>query len=156
MHVRVLAFRDGRPVTPAGEDVSAHLRWCVSGMYILEVGRVRGVDQLIEDAYDIRHILALDPLRSDGRAALDRIYKSESGVFDAGQFKAQCGCKSGAMGAARSRYFHSCIGIAPDRVILLMAEGTPEQLARRLRRRGCSDAVILDQGGSAGLWASWL
>ena len=155
LSIRTLSFRKGKPRSARWTDLSHELKWCASGMRILEEGRIRRVPELAEDAYDIRHLLALDGTRDADREVLQRIYGDPAGPFDFDGFKTRA-IEEWRVGRARSRYFHNCIGVSGTGVVLLMAEGTPEQLAERLQSAGCEDALILDQGGSVGLWAWWV
>jgi hypothetical protein len=152
--IRTLRFHGGCIAEANGEDLADKLAWCTSGMRILETGRIRQFEELVEDAYDVRHLLALDPMRLDGRKIIDHIYGAGA-TLDWDGLKSRV-VEQWRAGVPRSRYVHSCVGVALHSVFLLLAEGTPEQLAQRLHDQGCSDALILDQGGSAGLWAWWM
>jgi len=55
--IRKLRFLDGKVVEDA-EDVTADIDWCVYANWVLRDGQVIGIDEIIGQFYDLRHVLA--------------------------------------------------------------------------------------------------
>ncbi|MGQ9533309.1 MAG: hypothetical protein ACUVTQ_11005 [Desulfotomaculales bacterium] len=152
--IRRVTFAEERVRSSDGSDLTDEMHWCASGQQILRDGEIVPVEELFADFYDARHVLALDPLRPDGQRGLEEVY-GRTGAFDFEGFAGRVREKWQA-GFPRSRYFHNCLGLSRNSVLILQKEGTPEELARELQRLGAQDALILDNGGSVGCWAWWV
>lgn len=138
--------------------MTQEIEWCTYGQQILKDGKITKIEDVIHEFHDIRHVLALDPFRDDGKKALDEIYGyspgNEESPFNFDQFRRNA-LEKWKSGTPRSRYLHNCVGLSEEDVFILQQEGTPEELAQNLRKAGAQDAIILDNGGSVGCWAWW-
>ncbi len=155
--IQTLSFAGGQiKATNRTTDLRGDINWCTYGQQILKEGEVTGIEDLIHEFYDIRHVLAIDPTRETGRQILETVYAGQQAeVFNIDVFRQQAR-QQWLAGVPRSRYFHSCVGLSETNLFILQGEGTPETLAQRLAKVGAQDAVILDNGGSVGCWTWWV
>jgi hypothetical protein len=146
-------FEDGRRVEDAEDrrDLSDRIAWATYGQRILRGGRVVGIDTIIEQFYDIRHVLSYDHNRPEGRKIAHDLYQDYPDRFRANVLHAWR-----ELGVPRNRYLHNCIGLSNDSVFILQREGTIEEVAHWLREAGADDAIILDNGGSVACWTWWI
>ncbi len=132
-------------------DRTDHVAWAAYGQRILRRGQVVKIEEIIDQFYDIRHVLALDPARPEGERIATDLYKNYPDVFRANVLRAWRD-----LGVPRSRYLHNCIGLSRESVFILQREGTIEEVAHWLREAGAEDGIILDNGGSVACWAWWI
>jgi hypothetical protein len=154
LEIRDLRFtEDGRRVEDVedGRDLSDRIAWATYGQRILRQQRVVNIDEIIEQFYDIRHVLAYDYNRPEGRNIASDLYKDYPGSFRANALHAWRD-----LGVPRNRYLHNCIGLSRESVFILQREGTPEEVALWLREAGADDGIILDNGGSVACWTWWI
>jgi hypothetical protein len=134
----------------AGRNITDEVDWCVSGSPILRAGRVVPVEDVIEQFYDIRHILAFVEESPEGKHIKEEIYKDYPVGFRENALRALH-----ELGVPRQRFLHNCLGLAEKELIILQKEGTIEEVAAGLKAEGASDGLILDNGGSVFCWAWW-
>lgn len=131
------------------ESAMNDIAWATFGQWVLHGGRGVAIEDIIDQFYDIRHVLAFDTNRDEGK-------KIEAGIFRdyPDQFRENA-LNALRQGVPRSRYFHNAIGLSAENVIILQREGTIEEVAYWLCGAGAEDGVILDNGGSVACWAWW-
>ena len=134
----------------AGADVGTEIEWATYGQQVVRRGLVARVDDIIDQFYDLRHVLAFDHHREQG----ERI---RQGIYDGypERFRQQALRAWREMAVPRARYVHNAIGLSPSEVIVVQREGTIEEIGRALRDAGADDGLILDNGGSVVCWVWW-
>jgi hypothetical protein len=133
-----------------GRDLSDDIEWATFGQRALRGGRVARVDDIADQFYDIRHVLAFDHHRAEGEQVRCAIYDGYPGTFPGNVRRAWRD-----LGVPRARYVHSAIGVSPDALVILQREGTIEEIGAELARAGATDGVILENGGSVVCWVWW-
>ena len=139
-----------RIATGDGVDVSADVEWAVYGQQVLSAGRVTPIDAIVDEFYDLRHVLAFDHRHERGERIRQAIYEGYPQRFREQALRAWR-----ELGVPRSRYVHSALGLSAAEIILLQREGTIEEIGAALRDAGASDGLILDNGGSVVCWVWW-
>ena len=139
----VRAARDGR-------DLSDEIEWATFGQRVLHGGRVARVEDIADQFYDIRHVLAFDHHRMQGDEIRHMIYRD----YPRG-FKDHVLSAWREVGIPRARFFHNAIGLSSDAVIVLQQEGTVEEIGAALKTAGADDGILLDNGGSVVCWVWW-
>ena len=148
--IRALRFDRDR-VFEGDAEVTEQIEWSVYANRVLKDGEVVNLEEIIDQFYDIRHVLAFDREREPGRQIEAELYQDYPGRFRENAIKAWL-----EKGVPRNRYLHNCLGLSDDRVFILQREGTIEEIANWLKEAGAKDGVILDNGGSVFCWAWWL
>jgi hypothetical protein len=148
--VQALRFDRDR-VFDGDAEVTEEVEWCVFANWVLRDGKVVNIEDVIEQFYDIRHVLAFDREREAGRQIEAEIYKDYPGRYRENAIRALRD-----QGAPRNRYLHNCLGLSDDFIFILQREGTIEEVANWLKDAGAKDGIILDNGGSVFCWAWWL
>jgi hypothetical protein len=133
-----------------GRDVSDEIEWAAFGPRVLRDGHVPRIDEIVDQFYDIRHVLAFDPHTSAGQAIQRDIYRGYPVSFRENVVDAW---RTG--GVPRARYFHNAMGLSRDALIILQREGTVEEIGDALKTAGAEDGLILDNGGSVACWLWW-
>jgi hypothetical protein len=133
-----------------GQDLSEEVEWATFGQPVLRAGRVARFDEIADQFYDIRHVLAFDADHQEGDAHRRAIYRDYPGAFRENVKAAWT-----ERGVPRARYFHHAIGTSSRAVILVQREGTIEEIGEALKAAGADDGVILDNGGSVACWVWW-
>ena len=129
---------------------SDEIEWATYGQRVLHRGRVARVEDIADQFYDIRHVLAFDHHRMQGDEIRHMIYRD----YPRG-FKDHVLSAWREVGIPRARYFHNAIGLSSDAVIVLQQEGTVEEIGAALKAAGADDGIILDNGGSVVCWVWW-
>ena len=132
-----------------GENLSEMIYWCTYGQQVLRSGKLVDIEEIIDQFYDIRHVLCFPTSDEKGREELRGLYEGYPEEFRDRVLAAW------REGRPRSRYIHNAIGIASDRIIILQRHGTIEEIGQWLREEGAEDGIILDNGGSVFTWAWW-
>ena len=131
-------------------DLSDEIEWATFGQRVLHRGRVARVEDIADQFYDIRHVLAFDHHRMQGDEIRHMIYRD----YPRG-FKDHVLSAWREVGIPRARYFHNAIGLSSDAVIVLQQEGTVEEIGAALKAAGADDGILLDNGGSVVCWVWW-
>ena len=131
-------------------DVSDEIEWATYGQQVLRTGSVARVDDLIDEFYDLRHVLAFDHRHEQGERIREEIYTGYPGRFRERALRAWR-----EEGVPRARYFHNAVGLSARELIVLQREGTIEDVGAALRDAGADDGLILDNGGSVVCWVWW-
>jgi hypothetical protein len=131
-----------------GLHLAAEIEWATFGQRVLRAGKAVPISSIIEQFYDIRHVLAFDTSWAEGREINAQLYEGYPDRFRQNALRALQ-----ELGVPRSRYLHNCIGLSPNSIVLLQREGTVEEVALGLREAGAQDGLILDNGGSVACWA---
>ena len=135
----------------SGSDVSDEVEWATYGQHVLRNRAVARVDEILDEFYDLRHVLAFDHLREQGERVRRGIYQGYPERF---RERALHAWKEA--GVPRAKYFHNAVGLSASEVIVLQREGTIEEIGAALRDAGADDGLILDNGGSVVCWAWWV
>jgi hypothetical protein len=150
--IEELTFDDDRQRVQAadGRDLGAELEWATYGQRVLRAGAVVPVAEIIDQFYDLRHVLAFDDRHAPGA-------RVRQGIYDGypERFREQALRAWRETGVPRARYFHNAVGLSPAEVIVLQREGTIEEIAAALRDAGADDGLILDNGGGVVCWVWW-
>jgi hypothetical protein len=148
LSIRPLRFAEDR-VLEASIDITDEIAWCVYANWVLREGRIVNIESIIDEFYDIRHVLAFDREHPLGRQIESEIYKDYPERFRENALRLL------RQGVPRNRYLHNCLGLSDDHIFILQREGTIEEVANSLREAGARDGVILDNGASVFSWAWW-
>jgi len=148
--IRSLCFEKER-VLEGHTDITEEVTWCVYANWVLRDGKVINVEEIIDQFYDIRHVLAFDREHPLGRQIEAEIYEGYPEGFRENVLRVWR-----EKGIPRNRFLHNCLGLSEDSVIILQREGTIEEVAHWLREAGAKDGLILDNGASVFCWAWWL
>lgn len=148
--IRCLRLRGDR-LLEGTRDITDEIDWCVYGNPVLIDNRVVPIEDIIEQFYDIRHVLAFDRNSPDGRRIEEEIYagypeRFRENALDALQEK----------GVPRNRFLQNALGLCEENLYILQREGTIEEIGRWLKEAGAKDGIILDNGGSVFCWAWWV
>jgi hypothetical protein len=128
------------------------IKWCISGQQILHDNEPVPVEDIVEQFYDARHIFALKdwgPEKEKNNKILNEIFEGYPGEFRE-NMRARLNSEF-----PRAEYYHSVLGIKAESIVLYQSHGTIENIASRLAEKRVIDAIVLDQGGSVGTYASW-
>jgi hypothetical protein len=134
------------------EDISDLVAWANYGQQIVRNGRPVPIEDIVEQFYDIRHIFDwkdYGPEKDENMRKLNEFYS------DPAPFKNKALDKLNKR-TPRAKYYHSILGIKGSDLIVAHAFGTIEEIANSLVHQAVRDAIILDNGGSVGMYASWL
>jgi hypothetical protein len=148
LSIRSLRFAEDR-VLENSTDITDEIAWCVYANWVLRQGRIVNVESIIEQFYDIRHVLAFDREHQLGRQIESEIYKDYPERFRENSLRLL------RQGVPRNRYLHNCLGLSDDHIFILQREGTIEEVAQYLKKAGARDGIILDNGASVFSWAWW-
>jgi hypothetical protein len=132
------------------KDITDKLTWCVYGNQVLRNGQIVPIEEIIDQFYDIRHVLAFDRNSDPGRQIEADIFKGYPELFRKNALRAL------HEGVPRNRFLHNGLGLSDDSLIILQREGTIEEVAHRFKEAGANDAIILDNGASVFFWVWWL
>jgi len=141
---RVHAARDGR-------DLNDDIDWATFGQRVLRAGSVARIDDIANQFYDARHLLAFDQHSEQGDQIRRDIYRDYPQKLLENFLRAWRD-----LGVPRARYFQNAIGLSSDAVLVIQREGTVEEIGVALKQAGAEDGIILDNGGSVGCWAWWV
>jgi len=147
--VRALRFQ-GESVLEGGTDISEEVTWCVYANWVLRNGKVVSVEDIIEQFFDIHHVLAYVRELDVGRRIEAEIFEGYPERFRENALRALR-----EKGVPRNRFLHGCLGLSEDNIYVLQREGTIEEMAHWLREAGARDGLILENGGSPACWAWW-
>lgn len=136
--------------TRTGRDQSEQIEWATFGPRVLRDGRLPHVEELADQFYDVRHLLAFDPRRTEGERIRQTIYQGYPPAFRENVLRAWR-----EQGVPRSRYVHNAVGVSSDALFIVQREGTVEEIGEALRGAGATDGLILDNGGSVACWVWW-
>lgn len=148
--VRALRFEKDR-VLEGDRDITEEVTWCVYANWVLRDGKVVGIEEIIGQFYDIRHVLAFDREHPLGRQIEAEIYEGYPKRFRENALRVWQ-----EKGVPRNRYLHNCLGLSEDRVFILQREGTIEEVTTWLKEAGAKDGLILDNGASPFCWVWWV
>jgi len=132
-----------------GARLDERVDWCTYGQQVLRQGNLVGLDELIEQFYDIRHTLYFQTPSYEGELELRDAYRDYPERFR------QRASEAWMRGQPRSRYLHNAVGVGPDGLVIVQRHGTVEEIGHWLREAGAEDGLILDNGGSVFTWAWW-
>jgi hypothetical protein len=133
-----------------GRDLGDEIEWATFGQRVLRRGSVVRIEEIADQFYDFRHVLAFDHHRQEGERIRLDLYRGYPRAF-----RENTRVAWQARGVPRSRYYHSAIGLSPGALFVLQREGTVEEIADGLKMAGAEDGLILDNGGSVACWVWW-
>lgn len=134
----------------SGNELGDEIEWATFGQQVLRDGRVATFDEIGHHFYDVRHVLAFEPYRSEGENVRQAAYRGYPSAFRDNVKRLWR-----EHGVPRARYFHNALGLSGDAVIVIQREGTIEEIGAALRDAGADDGLILDNGGSVVCWVWW-
>jgi hypothetical protein len=149
LSIRALRFENERAFEDR-RDVTEEIEWCVFANWVLRDGQVVPIEEIIDQFYDIRHVLAFDREHLSGQQIEAEIYGDYPQRFRENVLRAWR-----EKGVPRNRFLHNGLGFSEDHLFILQREGTIEEVAHGLREAGAQDGMILDNGGSVFCWAWW-
>ena len=132
-------------------DLSDEIEWATFGQRVLRAGTLTPIEDIIEQFYDLRHVLAFDHHKEHGVRVRNCGYRDYPAKFRENSLVAWRD-----YGVPRARYYHNAIGFSRDALFIGQREGTIEEVGAALREAGADDGIILDNGGSVVCWAWWL
>jgi len=132
-------------------DLSDEIEWATFGQRVLRAGAVTPIEDIIDQFYDLRHVLAFDHHKEHGVRVRNCGYRDYPAKFRENSLIAWRD-----YGVPRARYYHNAIGFSRDALFVVQREGTIEEVGAALREAGADDGIILDNGGSVACWAWWL
>jgi hypothetical protein len=141
---RIHAAADGR-------DLSDDIEWATFGQRVLRSGNLTPIEDIIDQFYDLRHVLAFDHHKDHGVRVRNCGYRDYPTRFRENALIAWRD-----YGVPRARYFHNAIGFSRHAMFVVQREGTVEEIGAALRDAGADDGIVLDNGGSVVCWAWWL
>ena len=144
-------FATQRIHASGGKDLSDEIEWATFGQRVLHGGSLIAIEDIIDQFYDLRHVLAFDHHQESGVRVRDDAYRGYPAGFRDNALKAWRKC-----GVPRARYYHNALGFSRDALFIVQREGTVEEMGTALREAGADDGIILDNGGSVACWAWWL
>lgn len=133
-----------------GREIGDEVGWATFGQRVLRDGSVARAEDIGDQFYDIRHVLAFEPHRPEGAETGRAIYRGYPRTFRENVRRAWLD-----HGVPRARYVHNAIGLSSSAIWILQREGTIEEIGTALALAGADDGVILDNGGSVVCWAWW-
>jgi len=145
------AFVNRKPDYLGPANRTFDLEWATYGQQIVRDGNIVPIEEIVDQFYDIRHVFDwpdYGPQKEENLKKLNEFYGS--GDF---REKALAELKKGT---PRAKYLHSILGLKDNKVVIAHSYGLVEDIAKRLVEKGVRDAIILDNGGSVGAYASWL
>lgn len=149
--VSALRFNEQQQQVFTGEaDISADVTWCVYANQVLRSGHPVDIEEIIDQFYDIHHVLAYDRDKRSGRQIESEIFAGYPEKFRENALRAWR-----EKGVPRNRFLHSCLGLSEESIYILQREGTIEEMAHWLKEAGAQDGLILENGGSPACWAWW-
>src|SRR5207237_5097199 len=92
-----------------GRDLSDEIEWATFGQRVLRAGTLAPIEEIIEQFYDIRHVLAFDHDKDHGLRVRDCSYRDYPSKFRENAITAWRDS-----GVPRARYFHNAIGFSRD------------------------------------------
>jgi hypothetical protein len=132
-------------------DLSDEIEWATFGQRVLRAGNLTPIEDIIDQFYDLRHVLAFDHHKEHGVRVRNCGYRDYPAKFRENALIAWRD-----YGVPRARYYHNAIGFSRDALFIVQREGTIEEVGAALREAGADDGIILDNGGSVVCWAWWL
>jgi hypothetical protein len=148
--IRRLRFERDR-VLEGSRDITGDVDWCVYGNPVLRGGQIVPIEEVIDQYYDIRHVLAFDRHSPKGRQIGEKIYESYPERFRENALKALT-----KKGVPRNRFLQNALGLCEENLYILQREGTIEEIGYCLKEAGAKDGIILDNGGSVFCWTWWV
>ncbi len=151
---KVKFSEDGSRVLRAedGKDMLDEIKWCNYGQQLVRDGKVVPIEEFADQFYDIRHIFDWrdwGPTAEEDVAKLKAIFEGYPKAFRKKVLDEL------AKGTTRAKYDHHILGITDDALVIAHKKGLVEDIAQNLVDKGVKDAVVLDQGGSSAVYASW-
>lgn len=145
-------FDFGESLLDMSGKIVEDMRFVNYGQRIVKDGVVVPIEDIIEEFYDIKHVFAL---KDYGSRAENDISEMKKIFYDyPACFKKNMIERLGSI--ERSKYFHNVLGLDDDNLFVFQGYGVIEDLASILIDEGVNDAIILDNGGSCGIYASWM
>jgi len=127
-------------------------KWATYGHQIVRNSQPVPLDEIIDRFYNVMHIFNLKDYGANEIADIKKMNEIYSGFPDSFRDNMAHELREGA---ARADYYHSTLGVTNDSLAVLHSEGKVEEIAQKAIDRGMKDGIILDQGGSVGVYSSW-
>lgn len=139
-------------------DITDQVDWANYGPQIVRNNNIVPIEEIIEQFYDIHHIFDFKDFgktdeekrrAENDKKVMNEIYRDYPNVF---KEKLMNKLKT----LPRAKYYHSTLGVDENGIVLYHHKDTIEEIAKRLVDKGVKDSIVLDQGGSVGVYASWI
>ncbi len=144
-----------------GKDICEEVDWGTFGQLIVENGNVVLIEKTLEQFYDVRHIFDLrdwyKKRDKEGRKRMKSDMKIIKELYKGypDKFKDKM-LEKLREDFPRGRHYQATLGLDEKGVVIYHYKGTIEEVGERLVDKGVKNAIVLDQGGSVGVYASWL
>jgi hypothetical protein len=109
-------------------DLSDEIEWATFGQRVLRAGAVTPIEDIIDQFYDLRHVLAFDHHKEHGVRVRNCGYRDYPAKFRENSLIAWRD-----YGVPRARYYHNAIGFSRDALFVVQREGTIEEVGAALR-----------------------
>jgi len=157
--IEKVSFQDGKPTPDLNHD------WIASGQPILWNGIVSNPEDLIAETYDFRHIYQLRATVGSHKETKDAYEKIQEymsfwmDVFQDGNLTQEMAAQKLKREAYRKafsiecRYLQNALGVdRSGNLYVVQKHGTMRDIAQTLKQMGAERAILLDQGGSVGVF----
>ncbi len=157
--IKRIKFNEAEEVfDEAGRTISRGVKWCAYGQQIVRTDNERNItevvpiEEIVEQFYDVRHVFDLkdfDKRKEKDGMVISKLYEDyptkfrENMLIKLREFP-------------RAKYYHSTLGTNEEGIVIYHYKDKIEEIGKRLVDKGVKDAIILDQGGSVGIYSSWL
>ncbi|OGJ21820.1 hypothetical protein A3K73_01410 [Candidatus Pacearchaeota archaeon RBG_13_36_9] len=141
-------------------QISEEVNWCTYGQQIVRESERVSIEEIIDQFADARHIFDLkdwSDKTEEGNSRMERDLAIMNDIYE--NYPEKFGEKMlGKLreGFPRAEYYHSTLGIDENGIVFYHSKGKIEEIAKKLIDKGVKDSIILDQGGSVGVYASWV
>lgn len=133
-----------------GNNICNEVEWCNYGQRIIRDNKVIPIEEIIEEFCDVRHIFDLDDRKEEDKRILGEFY------VDYPQKYKEKMLRELKQGRKRGEHYHNVLGLMDGGIAICHSKDIVENIAKKLVDKRIKDAIILDNGGSVGLYASWL
>jgi len=169
--IQDLKFDNLENVLDIERDPLEDVDWATYGQRVVEDGEVVWIGKTYEQFYDVKHVLPLKdhgPTKEQDIEKMKKLYEGypedyngnvAQEMFNIGErlsITPQGIFRDGKSRIPLAEYYHNVLGVNDEKMFVWQATGTPEEIGQRMANKGAKDAIILDNGGSVGFYASWL
>ncbi len=145
-----------------GKNFPSEVKWCNYGQQIVKDSKVVEIEEIIEQFADVRHVFELkdwikDRNNQEEKANFEKNLRIISELYEGHpeKFREKMLVKL-REGFPRAGYYHSTLGVDENGIVLYHDKDRIEEIAKKLIDKEVKNSIILDQGGSVGVYASWL
>lgn len=136
-----------------GIDLDFEVDWCSSGQQIVKDNQVVPIESMIEQFSDPRHVFELKDYGKTKEKDIAIMHQLLAGYPRGYREKMLEQLENGL---TRGTHYHNLIGTTQQGIAIFESSGILEEVAQRAIGKGITDAIVLDNGGSIGVYTSWL